>query len=429
MSSFFSRRKSLIAPKAIPQPQQHQVLQQQQQQQQQQYHQQQHDSRLDLDSATTQQHLLSSKPRPPPLRKIPVREFDAYSPPPIMTAPINGSSKFVPPSPPPYASPPTTSGHSRNSYYSGDNNNSNQYYQSSGPTPTTTTTEQQYQQQQYYNGGATGAMGSIPRARGGGGGGGGGGGERDREAASQGHRSRPVSQYQQDPVSSSPPMFVNNTPTHLPSYPVSNSNNNSSSGNSGLSSSTTPSLTVTPKSRRPKSLAAHEFGVDGAGGHGSSPSSSSGPDGSLYYSRKCFLLLDHDDRSIVHWYFNCYLVLSNNGIHWGEAVSVYGRMALRQRGASNPRLLFHSNPLWPLFPNQKQTNESRLVEFYLSLSDGGRRGDHGGGAKTKADKGIHKGTQTTNNQRTQTTSRRTTRLKEGYVTTPLFFSLGEEKTK
>ncbi|KAG0278865.1 hypothetical protein BGZ95_002913, partial [Linnemannia exigua] len=68
-----------------------------------------------------------------------------------------------------------------------------------------------------------------------------------------------------------------------------NNNINSSSGNNGLTNSTTPNLTVTPKSRRPKSLAAHEFGVDG--GHGSSPSSSSaalsGPDASLYYSRKC----------------------------------------------------------------------------------------------------------------------------------------------
>ncbi|KAF9096617.1 hypothetical protein BGX23_010793 [Mortierella sp. AD031] len=278
MSSFFSRRKSLIAPKAALQPQQA-VLQQQQQQQQQQYDSM--DSRLDLDSAGSQQQqqLLSSKPRPPPLRKIPVREFDAYSPPPIMTAPINGSSKFVPPSPPPYASPPTTGGGlSRNSYYSGD---INQYYQSPGPT-TTTTAEQQ--QQQYYNGGGStavvGATASIPRAR----------GERDRETvASQGHRSRPVSQYQQDPISSSPPLFVNTPTQHLPSHHINNNSSNSNSNNGGpaaaaSSTTTTPTLTVTPKSRRPKSLAAHEFGVEGGGGHGSSPSSSalSGPDASYY---------------------------------------------------------------------------------------------------------------------------------------------------
>ncbi|KAF9929187.1 hypothetical protein FBU30_001800 [Linnemannia zychae] len=264
MSSFFSRRKSLIAPKATaaaPQQQQQDRI----------------DPRLDLDSTLAQQQQsLTNKPRPPPLRKIPVREFDAYSPPPIMTAPINGTTKFAPPSPPPYASPPTTSGHSRNSYYSGDNGTNSQYYATSGQSTNLIEQQQQqqHQQQQYYNGSATGATGSISRTR----------GERDRESVSQGQRSRPASQYQQyqqqDFVPSSPPLFVNNTPTHLPSQPGAVN----SSGSNGLQSSATSNLTVTPKSRRPKSLATHEFGVEG--GHASSPSqSSSGPDTSLYYSQ------------------------------------------------------------------------------------------------------------------------------------------------
>ncbi|KAG0347864.1 hypothetical protein BG004_006737 [Podila humilis] len=83
----------------------------QQQQQQQQQQQPQYSAPLQVTGADSlgnhshknlTQMASAAKPRPPPLRKMPVREFDAYSPPPIMTAPIYGSTKFEPPSPPSY---------------------------------------------------------------------------------------------------------------------------------------------------------------------------------------------------------------------------------------------------------------------------------------------------------------------------------------
>ncbi|KAG0352378.1 hypothetical protein BG005_008167 [Podila minutissima] len=94
----------------------------------------------------------SVKPRPPPLRKMPVREFDAYSPPPIMTAPIYGSTRFEPPSPPPYHNHNTEAApHSHSSFNTftntnnygnsnGNNSNSNShhdhYYSELSPGPT-----------------------------------------------------------------------------------------------------------------------------------------------------------------------------------------------------------------------------------------------------------------------------------------------------
>lgn len=67
---------------------------------------------------------------------------------------------------------------------------------------------------------------------------------------------------------------------------------------------------------------------------------------------------------------------------------------------------------------------------YIYLSDGGRRGDHGGVCKkTQRQTKAYTGGRTDNKQstQTQTTSRLTTRLKEGYVTALLSF-LGVEKT-
>ncbi|KAF9189561.1 hypothetical protein BGZ51_009456 [Haplosporangium sp. Z 767] len=139
-SSFFSsRRKSLITPKSPSAPTSISTQQQQQhlqstfklqQLQQQQQQQRQHPSADHLDMLQTQMqgaetnHRINNarldlepqnesyqqqtqlqqeplKPRPPTLQKISVREFDAYSPPPIMTAPIYGSSQYQSTSPPP----------------------------------------------------------------------------------------------------------------------------------------------------------------------------------------------------------------------------------------------------------------------------------------------------------------------------------------
>ncbi|GJJ70395.1 dual specificity tyrosine-phosphorylation-regulated kinase 2/3/4 [Entomortierella parvispora] len=332
-SSFFSsRRKSLVSPKT-PTLQQQQLQQQQQQQSQyqQQHEQHQHqqqqqqrqsaftdtfDRRLDLEPTVSNPahlshqhrssplHLQQQQPqqpsspsikqRPPPLRKIPVREFEAYSPPPIMTAPIYNSQKFSPPSPPPYFAPLTaTNGSSSGNGqrhnarlqnttggYEASNNNtiSNSANGGIGSRPPEQGTVQSYTG----SGLATGTVtptGVLSRGNGG-------------TGAREGYRSRPVSQYQQDLYGSPsstvematapPPPPPSSVP--LTSRPSSSSkthfshNNGGSSGINGSSSNMatpTPVLTVSPKTRRPKSLAAHEFGVEapGAGADGSMNSS------------------------------------------------------------------------------------------------------------------------------------------------------------
>ncbi|KAF9109092.1 hypothetical protein BGX27_008019 [Mortierella sp. AM989] len=282
-SSFFSssRRKSLIAPKTTPLQQQqqqqqqqlqqqqlqqlHQLQQQQLQQQQQQLqllqqtliHQEKMDSpRLDLDSSSFQEHHQQQpKAKPPPLRKIPVRDFESYSPPPIMTAPIYGSTKLAPSSPPPYYPPQTNINGGNTAYNNGDTNgHQNDYYRSYqnqessyiSSTGQAAVQDESQQRQQNYIGTATGGSGNSSISRG--------DRDREREGGPQGYRSHPASQYQLDPSS-------------LASLP---------SNSTPASSSATM---TTSKTRRPKSLATHEF--TGEGGNGSS-SLLLGNDGSLY---------------------------------------------------------------------------------------------------------------------------------------------------
>ncbi|KAI1300715.1 hypothetical protein EDD11_006027 [Mortierella claussenii] len=298
-SSFFSsRRKSVAAPKTPTLQLQQQQLQSQvpqmaatskhsqHQQDMNVLHNKMDGARLDLNSSVSyqqqQQQQQSSKPRPPPLRKIPVRDFESYSPPPIMTAPIYGSSKFTSSSPPPYFSPSTSGNVNNNSggrsssthqtdyihSYNGQDSFyfSPEYFQQQSQ-------QQQHQHQQTHNSIATGGNGipAVPRATGGASGGGASADrdrdrdcDRERDGGLQpqqqqqqqhhGSRSRPVSQYQQDLSSTS---FV-----------------------SSPNNSTMPPLTGTPKSRRPKSLAAHEYGVDGMNGSAETPTS--GADGTVH---------------------------------------------------------------------------------------------------------------------------------------------------
>ncbi|KAG0203355.1 hypothetical protein BGX28_004352 [Mortierella sp. GBA30] len=203
-----------------------------------------------------QQQQQPLKPRPPPLRKIPVREFDAYSPPPIMTAPIYGSSKFVASLPSSFPSTTTNINDGRSSGYNisqdnGGNGNGNNG--TNGTDGSLQQNDQHFYQDQtnndYFSWRST-TVPTMPRGT----------GDRERECerereregegggegAPQGSRSRPVSQYQHEPTSLS-----------IPSTPSSSSY-----------ISPAAMLTVTPKTRRPKSLAVHEFGVEG--GHGSS---------------------------------------------------------------------------------------------------------------------------------------------------------------
>ncbi|KAF8967403.1 hypothetical protein BGZ46_000176 [Entomortierella lignicola] len=198
--------------------------------------------RLDLDPSYEQQSS-HSKSKPPPLRKIPVRDFESYSPPP-MTAPVYGSTKFSSSS----SSPPLyypiqngdTNGHQNEYYRSYQDNN----YISSPPAQSAAT------EQPYFNT-ATGTNGNIlPR---------GDHRDRERETGPQGYRSRPASQHQLDPST-----------TFVPVSP-----------NSGVATPTTSTTTIpTQKTRRPKSLATHEFTVESTNGLSSPPLL--GNDGSQY---------------------------------------------------------------------------------------------------------------------------------------------------
>ncbi|KAF9988456.1 hypothetical protein BGZ80_007523 [Entomortierella chlamydospora] len=238
--------------------------------------------RLDLDSSvrlplhdhnnqssSSLQHQQQQKTKPPPLRKIPVREFESYSPPPIMTAPIYGSSKFSSISPPPFYSPLTnvtsggggnninttngspynndTNGHQNDyDYYRSYQNQDESYISSSGQQQQLVTEESSQQRQQNYIGTATGTSGnSMPR------------GDREREREG-GYRSRPVSQYQTDPSS-----LTSLSPT------------------SGIPVASTTTAIPTSKSRRPKSLATHEFTAEAGNGSASS-SLLLGNEGSAY---------------------------------------------------------------------------------------------------------------------------------------------------
>ncbi|KAG0250685.1 hypothetical protein BG011_008180 [Mortierella polycephala] len=189
-------------------PQDHQYQEQQHIHHQNQY---QEDVYMDIDPATVPS-TQPSKQRPASLHKVPNREFDSYSPPPIMTAPIY-SSDYV--------------GFQGQAASQGENNNGYNHSVANGTSGTTAYEPHQqsyppqlYQQQQqqpqqyYYEQYSTATSGhtvpalvdpGLPAQRG---------------SITQ----RPVSQYYQD----------------LP---------------------TTPILTVTPRSKRPKSLAAHEFVV------------------------------------------------------------------------------------------------------------------------------------------------------------------------
>ncbi|KAG0198414.1 hypothetical protein BGX28_008176 [Mortierella sp. GBA30] len=151
---------------------------------------------LDGGSFSSGQAPQPSRQKPPPLRKAPNRELDQFSTPPIMTAPVYGTTKVVSSqfSPPPYY---TTAQMSSQEIYSFGNADKG----ANGGDMSLVHQEPQQQPLQQH--------------------------QHHYYGTSDIHRgTQPVSQYYQD----------------LPA---------------------TPLLTVTPRSKRPKSLAAHEFTIGG----------------------------------------------------------------------------------------------------------------------------------------------------------------------
>ncbi|KAF9178943.1 hypothetical protein BGZ50_007356 [Haplosporangium sp. Z 11] len=208
-------------------PQNHQYQEQQHIHHQDQY---QEDVYMDVDPATvpSSNHTQPSKQRSASLRKVPNREFDSYSPLPIMTAPIYNSTKLMssPLSPSSdyvgFQGQATSQGENNYGYNHSVTNGASDtvaYEPHQQPYPPQLYQQQQQQQQQYYyeQYSTAGSGHAIPALV-------------DPGVSAQRGSiiQRPMSQYYQD----------------LP---------------------TTPILTVTPRSKRPKSLAAHEFMV-GSGG-------------------------------------------------------------------------------------------------------------------------------------------------------------------
>ncbi|KAF9932546.1 hypothetical protein BGZ67_004694 [Mortierella alpina] len=204
-----------------PYPQQQQQHQQQHQHSvqpssQQHYHE--NTAYMDLDTTSSSQGLQPSRQKPAPLRKVSNGDFDLFSQPPIMTAPGYGTTQFVSSSqqhisPPPYyatAHMPNQEIYNYNSGDKGGDAGDMSFVQQEPQQQLQQQHEQQHQQQQQ---------------------------QHHHHHASQHQQyyfatsdmqrgTQPVSQYYQD----------------LPAAPV---------------------LTVTPRSKRPKSLAAHDFVVGG----------------------------------------------------------------------------------------------------------------------------------------------------------------------
>ncbi|KAF9274494.1 hypothetical protein BGZ68_000632, partial [Mortierella alpina] len=180
---------------------------------------------MDLDTTSSPQGLQPSRQKPAPLRKVSNGEFDQFSQPPIMAAPVYGTTKFLSSqqqlSPPPYHATAKMPNQEIYGYSNGDKSGDagDMSFVLQEPQQQLQQQQQhQYQQQQQ---------------------------QQQQVQQQQQHHHHP-SQHQQYYFTTSE-MQRGTQPASqyyqdLPAAPV---------------------LTVTPRSKRPKSLAAHDFVVGG----------------------------------------------------------------------------------------------------------------------------------------------------------------------
>ncbi|KAF9943595.1 hypothetical protein BGZ70_005730, partial [Mortierella alpina] len=209
-------------PQQHPQQHQHQHLHQHNVQppSQQYYHE--NTAYMDLDTTSSPQGLQPSRQKPAPLRKVSNGEFDQFSQPPIMTAPVYGTAKFVSSqqqlSPPPYYA--TAQIPNQEIYRYGNDDKGGDAGDMSFVQQEPQQLLQQQQQQQHQH--------------------------QHQQQQLQQHQLHPSGQHQQ--------YYFTTSDMQRGTQPMSQYYQDLP---------TAPVLTVTPRSKRPKSLAAHDFVVGG----------------------------------------------------------------------------------------------------------------------------------------------------------------------